>query len=339
MKVDKGRRRQVAGEDGAAGARVLVERADGYRLEYVRGEKLKAVDALFERHYLGTSGNASSRYAIVSPDGEVVGGAQVGLCSSQHAARDLVGEPYQVRAIRRSWVADECPVPESQLLRAACRHTAERLGETVVMVAYADPAARDSRTGAPLGGFVYLAAGFFYVGETKRPQWAVVDAEGRGRSARQGATTLNPRNILELRPGWRMAPTPPKRIWLAVVTPAGSRAARKRAWLGAWAALNPGRRVAAKRWVSRTEWTRRVRAGQQPIGEADRSGHARPVLLRGNERFQPAWWRGEQVTRTSAPVWLPLWVQETLTWLGEAEVEGERSAGRVYVPRTLAVSV
>src|SRR3954452_19221443 len=96
---------------------------------------------------------------------------------------------------------DDCPVPESKLLWTAMRAVANRRGETLIIVAYADPVARDEHSGLPLTGRVYLSSNFFFAGETSQPRFAVVDDQGRARSSRQGAITLTRRT---LPPSWTM---------------------------------------------------------------------------------------------------------------------------------------
>jgi hypothetical protein len=309
--------------------RTVIEREDGYHVAFVTGAKREEFQQLLvEHHYLHCHGNAGSAYAVLDPKGDVRGGVLIGATSSENADRWLIAPGHQVYALKRSWAFDDCPVPESQILRAALRDKANELGETILAVSYADPWARDERTGRGLLGHVYLAAGFFYAGETAAAGEILVDEAGRFRSKRQGAVTLTRGNVSTLRPGWRFVRVGRRRVWLAVVTPEGwSRTRRKREWRRCWAALNPERRVAAKRWVSEKGWSRLVSEGVRPIPQG------LPIRRRGFERFQAAWWRGEQVDRGCAPVWVDALVQETLALLTEADVEGERTGGRVYAAR------
>ncbi|MEN9933685.1 MAG: hypothetical protein RLZZ387_264, partial [Chloroflexota bacterium] len=66
------------------------------------------------------------------------------------------------------------------------------------------------------------------------------------------------------------------------------------------------------------------REEQTPLGEP-KAEHLREL-----DRFQPAWWRGDEMTRTAAPVWVPLVWQARMLEL--TDVECETTSGRVYDP-------
>lgn len=129
-----------------------------------------------------------------------------------------------------------------------------------------------------------------------------------------------------------MLPLPPARVWIAVCTPSRmTRKQAKAAWLQVWRNLNPHRRVAAKQWISHVSWRRKLRSGGMALGEP-KCQHLRP-----HDRFQPALWRGSEMTRTAAPVWVPLHWQQRL--LLEDAVSGETTANRVYAPLAQAGAV
>ncbi len=145
---------------------------------------------------------------------------------------------------------------------------------------------------------------------------------------------------------------------------------RKRQWKKVWSALVPSRRVAMRQWVEETTWTTAVRRGQvalgnprtlryrirvnpptdQPDGQpavyyTDLPGDgAEPLVVADNEqallvqRCQPALWRGDQITRTAAPVWVPHIAQHEIGLIAEEEIVGERTAGRQYAPRMRAAA-
>jgi len=273
------------------------------------------------------------QHLIEKSDASLFGACLIGPASSMAAERAIVAAPWRVWQIKRLICLDTCSVPESQLLWHAMRTVANERGETLVFVAYADPAAHDARSSLPLTGRVYLASNFFYAGETAHPRTAVIDAHGRARSSRQGAVTLGRRTLPE---GWRMQRIPPARVWVTICTPEErvnvtgvvqptSQRWRKHQWRRAWAALNPQRLVAARQWVSHVAWRRLVRSGKIPIGQP------KPQHIRTHERFQPAYWAGAELTRTAAPVWVPYaWQQELIF---EEQVCDERTAGRRYLPR------
>jgi hypothetical protein len=249
------------------------------------------------------------------------------------AERAIVAAPWRVWQIKRLVCLDTYPLPESQLLWHAMRAVANQRGQTLVFVAYADPAARDAHSGLPLTGRVYLSSNFFFAGETAQPRFAVIDDQGRARSSRQGAVTLTRRTLPV---GWTMQRIPAARVWLTICTPdyrtnadgtaqSTTQRWRKHQWRAAWAAINPQRRIAARQWVSHTAWRRLLRSGKVPIGEP------KPQHMRTHERFQPAYWTGAEMTRTAAPVWVPfVWQQELLD---KVQVSDERTAGRRYLPR------
>ena len=194
----------------------------------------------------------------------------------------------------------------------------------MLAVSYAAPWVLDERTGRGLYGHVYLAAGFFFAGESAPAGEAVLAEVAPFRSKRPG---LSPSGgtISSLRPGWRFARVGRRRGWLAVITPVGwSRARRKREWRQCWSALNPQRWVAAQRGVSEKTWRRLVRESVRPIP------HGSPGRRRGFERFQAGWWRGGPMDHGCAPLWVDAFVREPVALLTEADVAGERTGGRAY---------
>ncbi|MBX0330099.1 hypothetical protein K2Z83_20740 [Oscillochloris sp. ZM17-4] len=328
-----------------------------YRIDRVRGGTYRAeVEAyIAQNHYMRSSGGSGQLFAVVRDDDQVVGACLIGATASQNQNRSLVGacligptasadaersiaQPgVLVRQIKRSFLSDDVPTSamyESQLLRHSMQAVCDEYDQPVLFVSYADPAATDARTGQPLAGWIYLAAGFFYVGTTSSTRRCVIDHQGRARSTRQGAVTLT-RNTLPkagstfhgeaITADWRMATLPPARIWVAVTTPTRfTRRQAKHAWRTVFAAINLARRVAARTWISHTTWRRKLAGGTVTLGEP------RPQHLRRHDRFQPALWRGGEITRTSAPVWVPL-VHQQRALLFE-DVAGETVAGRVYAP-------
>lgn len=326
-----------------------------YTITHAKGELRKAAAAYLERdHYMRSNGGSGTMFAVTADDTDTVQGAcligatastncdrslvrgacLIGPTGSQDAERNIAKPGVLVRQIKRSHLGDEVPMYESHLLRTAMQAVANDLDRAVLFVSYADPAATDERTGLPLAGWCYLASGFFYAGETTGSRTCVVDHLGRARSTRQGAITLTRRTLPKagdtfhgehITSDWRMRKLPPARIWLAVQTPTRmSRAQAKHAWRQVWANLNPARRIAAKQWISHKAWQRQLRDGIVPLGEPT------PAQIRPHDRFQPACWPGPSMTRTAAPVWVPLVWQQRL--LLEATMAGETTAGRCYAP-------
>jgi hypothetical protein len=359
----------------------------GYTISHVLGQKRRELERVFESHYLGGSGNSGFAFAICAPDGTVVGGALIGPASSMSAERSIVMAPHRVWCIKRSYIMDtlpanpeqSIPVPESQLLRFAMREVANKRGQTILFVSYADPSAIDERTGRMLLGWSYLASGFMYAGLTSQPRYAVIDELGRARSTRQGPITLTKRNIQIHRPGWQMVRIPAARIWLAVVTPEylivdgeerpTTQAWRRRQWKTVWSALQPNRAVAARQWIDEVKWQRLRRKSQVALGQPDRRRYRiqvalsedtlcahnnvyfrdvagqDPIVIAENEaaqlvqRRQAALWTGEQLTRTASPVWVPHIAQREIGIITEDQIAGERTAGRQYWPRTLVANL
>ncbi len=62
-----------------------------------------------------------------------------------------------------------------------------------------------------------------------------------------------------------------------------------------WRQINPQRRIAAKIWIDHVAWRRKLTTGTISLGEP------KPQQLRDHDRFQPAWWSGGEMTRTTAP--------------------------------------
>jgi hypothetical protein len=317
------------------------------------GEQRKAAAAYLERnHYMRSSGGSGQLFAVLDPadavhgavligatastncDRSIAGACLIGPTASQDAERTIATDGVLIRQIKRSHLQDNVAMYESHLLRYCMQEVCNEYDQPMIFVSYADPAATDARTGMPLLGWSYLAAGFFAIGETSGKRWCVVDHRGRARSTRQGKVTLRRATLPKagdtfhgetITHDWQLKPLPPARIWIAIVTPDRlTRKQAKAAWRKIWQQLNPARRVAAKIWIDHTTWRRRRAAGTIPLGE--------PKLhhMREHDRFQPAWWRSIDMTRTAAPVWVPyVWQHALLT---ETDVAGETTAHRTYAP-------
>lgn len=332
-----------------------------YRIERVHGGVFRTEVAAYiaNHHYMRSSGGSGQLFAVVRDDQQVVGACLIGATTSENQTRSLVGacligptasadaersiaQPgVLVRQIKRSVLADDVPTTalyESQLLRHCMQAVCDAYDQPVLFVSYADPAATDTRTGQPLAGWVYLAAGFFYVGETTSRRQCVIDHCDRARSTRQGTITLTRKTLPKagdhfhgepITADWRLASLPPARIWIAVCTPRRmTRRQARTAWRQVFAALQPQRRVAARIWISHVAWRRQVARGIVALGAP------RPQHLRRHDRFQPALWPGYAITRTAAPVWVPLVHQQRALLLDD--VEGETIAGRCYAPLAAA---
>lgn len=325
------------------------------KLEIVRayGAMRKAAAAYLENHhYMRSSGGSGQLFAVLDQantingavligatastncDRSIAGACLIGPAASQDAERTIASSGVLIRQIKRSHLLDSIAMYESHLLRHCMQAVCNEYDQSMIFVSYADPAAADERTGLPLLGWTYLAAGFFYIGETRSKRWCVVDHLGRARSSRQGSVTLR-RNTLPragdifhgepITQDWQLKPLPPARIWIAIVTPNRlTRRQAKTAWRSMWHELNPARRVAAKIWIDHVTWRRRHATGTVSLGEPKRQ-HVRTF-----DRFQPAWWEGADMTRTAAPVWVPYTWQHEL--LFEADIAGETTANRSYQP-------
>ncbi len=305
---------------------------DGYTLRHVLGaDRTRAQAFIRSHHYTASDGGSGFMYAVFAPNGDIAGACLVGPTLSTAADRALVAAPWRVEACKRLVAADDCPVPESQILRYALRSTANRRGETTLFVSYADPCARDTRTDLPLSGAVYLAAGHFFVGETSQPRYAVFDEQGRVRSTRQGKTTLSKGSMPD---GWRIQRVPAARIWVAIVTPETipgpdeprqtTQRWRKHQWLSCFHDLNPARRVRAIQWIEERAWERAEADGATALGD--------PRKTTGNARFQPARWQPGAINRSASPVWEPMIWQTEIIGFNEHET----TAGRSYVGRVAA---
>jgi hypothetical protein len=327
-----------------------------YTIRRAFGELRKAGAAYLEReHYLRSAGGSGQLFVVERDDGQVAGACLIGKTTSRNcdrsiagacligpapskdAERSIAGDGVLIRQIKRSHLLDDVPqnqLCESQLLRHVMQAVCNEYDRTVLFVSYADPAAHDERTGMPLLGHCYLAAGFFFIGETRSRRYCVIDHLGRARSTRQGKITLTRKTLPKagdtfhgepITRDWQMQRLPPARIWIAVCTP--DRMTRKQAkshFLAVWRHINPTRQVAARIWISHVAWRRLVRRGRQSLGEP------RPQHMRQRDRFQPAWWSGDEMTRTAAPVWVPFqWQHELIL---ESNIAGERTARRTYAP-------
>jgi hypothetical protein len=214
------------------------------------------------------------------------------------------------------------------------RHVADTLQQPVLFVSYADLGARDERDGRPLFGKVYQSSGFFAAGFTSSDRKMVRDHAGAWHPTKYGRVTFTRRNLPRrgnvfagemVTRDWTIHHAPEALVWLAVSTPSSmSRRQSKMAFRQVMASIHPKRRLAAYVWINHPAWRREMEAGTRPIGEP------KPEYVRELDRFQPAYWRGEQLTRTAAPCW------PEITWQNELQLEvdvaGERVANRVYLP-------
>ena len=191
--------------------------ADGSTIAHVTGTlRTQAATFIAEHHYMRSAGGSGYTIAAMAPDRSIMGVVLIGPASSMAAERAIINPPYRVWCIKRLVCLDDASVPESQLLRTAMRYIANLRQEVMPFVAYADPAARDERTGQPLFGGLYKSANFMHIGTTSQRRYSVVDDKRRAISTRQGVITLT-RKTLPL--GWQMIPLPSAHVWLAIVTP------------------------------------------------------------------------------------------------------------------------
>jgi len=331
----------------------MIHDTDALTIMHTNGALRKAAAAYLEQHhYMRSSGGSGQLFAVLDQtesvqgavligatasancDRSIAGACLIGPTASQDAERTIAAGGVLIRQIKRSHLQDSVAMYESHLLRHCMEEVCNDYDQPMIFVSYADPAATDARTGMPLLGWSYLAAGFFSIGNTSGKRWCVVDHCGRARSTRQGTITLRRATLPKagdifhgerITQDWQLKPLPPARIWIAIVTPERlTRKQAKIAWRSVWRQLNPTRRVAAKIWIDHTTWQRRHTDGTVPLGEP-KAHH-----IRAHDRFQPAWWRGSDITRTAAPTWVPYVWQHAL--LVEAHVAGETTANRTYAP-------
>lgn len=80
----------------------------------------------------------------------MVGGVLIVRTASAACDRSIVAASREVRKIKRVFLEDGVPVPESQLIRRAMQWVADHLQQTIVVVSYADPGAVDALTNLTL---------------------------------------------------------------------------------------------------------------------------------------------------------------------------------------------
>lgn len=273
----------------------------------------------------------------------VRGACLVGQSNSPDIEGDLLEQGAVGRVlcqqIKRSHILDDVPVSavcESKLLRRSIQYVTDYYARPVLFVSYADPSARDSRDHTrPLLGGVYLAAGGYYVGKTG-PRKVVLDHDGKWRSTKQGRITLTRHNLPKkgdvfgdelITRDWEIFTAEPALIWVFVCTPSCyTKKQSQAAWRATWRALSPTKRVAAKVWVDEVQWGRDQRAGIVSLGDP------KPEHVRDNQRFQPAEWPGDRITRTAAPAW-PGYTWQNQIVFEEADIVGETVANRIYLPK------
>ncbi len=310
-----------------------------FTFAHALGPARKAAQRLItDLHYSGSSGNSGYLHTI-TVGGELQAACLIGGTLSKGSEKALIATGFPCRLVKRLVAADHCPIPESQLLRASMRDVATKLGHAYLAISYADEVAVDARTGISLYGRLYLAAGFWFIGFTSQPRYAVVDDLGALRSTRQGATTLSRKtlpkagslwNEREVTRDWRMVQIPPARVWVTPVVPwsvkgaATTRAWRKSQYLAFWRNLAPARKVWAQRWIDKVGWKRLLRDATVEQVDPPRQETEHALLARGV-------WPGSLMTRPAAPIWPHIESQGRL--FTEADLAGERTTGRFYWPR------
>ncbi len=168
-------------------------------------------------HYMRSGGGSGQLFIVEDRTGAVYGACLIGATASTNCVRSIAGAcligpaaskdaersialgGVLIRQSKSSHLHDGVPMYESHLLRHAMRAVCNEYDRLVLFVSYADMAATDERTGKPLLGWIYLASGFFFAGETTSQRCCVVDHLGRARSTRQGRVTLNSQNTPK---GW-----------------------------------------------------------------------------------------------------------------------------------------
>lgn len=344
---------------------VVAPEKEGYRIEHVYGPLRDASLAYLEKnHYMKNSGHQGRMYAVLRDADTVAGACLVGETLSDNQKADLVvmrsiagaclvgesGSPdirgdllandaepsIIIQQIKRSHILDEVPttaVCESKLIRRAMQHVTDILDRPVLFVSYADLGAKDERTGRPLLGKVYQSAGFFFAGFTSSNRKMVLDHNGQWHPTKYGKLTFTRKNLPHkgsifngelVTSDWTIHKAPEALVWLAVCTPNRmTRKQAKTAFRKVMAAIHPKRKLAAYVWINHPAWRRELEAGTRPIGEP------KPEHMRELDRFQPAYWRGDQITRTAAPCWPRIELQNEIVF--EEDVEGETVANRVYL--------
>jgi hypothetical protein len=299
----------------------------------LKKERKAAQQLIIDLHYAQNHGNSGFMHTI-SVAGELQAACLIGGTLSKGSEKSLITPGYPCRLVKRLVATDECAVPESQLLRAAMRDVATKLSVPYLAISYADPVAIDTRSGNPLSGKLYQSSGFFHIGLTSQPRYAVVDDQGALRSTRQGPITLSRKSLPRkgtlwngriVERDWRMVVIPPARIWVTPVVPwSGGRAWRKQQYLDFWRNLAPDRRVWAQRWIDKVEWKRLLRSATVEEIEEPRQATEHALLARGS-------WPGDLMTRPAAPVFPRIEEQGRL--FTEEDMESERTTGRYYWAR------
>lgn len=332
-----------------AGCRVIRQLDDIQIVHALRATRERTEQFIATNHYTRLPGiRGCFTYAAVRPDGEILGTVAIGQGSSTDAIHNLFPRPPvpNIWTLRRMVCLDSCPVPESQLLRAAMNDLAQQLQYPLIVISYADPLAVDIRPGRerrPLLGGVYLAAGYFGLGFTvTRRTHVPVDQNGAVHGTRFGDETLSRNNLPD---GWVWQRIPDGAesrflIYCGVAMPhallggprprgAGQRYG-ERWWGQIWGALAPDRRVAARQWTLTHEAEVLERLGRaqllEPIDER--------TPKRGDRSLARGLWEGALLRRDAGPAWWPVLTQHAM--FSEADLLGETTAQRQHLALALA---
>src|SRR5262249_36276829 len=154
-------------------------------IQHVYGSIRKAGQAYLEtNHYMRSAGGSGQMFVVLDStqqisgavligataskncDNSIAGACLIGPAASADAERSIAKRGVLIRQIKRSHLRDGVDMYESHLLRHCMQSVCNQYDAPVLYVSYAAPAATDERTGLPLCGWTYLAAGFFYLGET-----------------------------------------------------------------------------------------------------------------------------------------------------------------------------
>jgi hypothetical protein len=133
-------------------------------LQYVMLPRWKALQVVIERHYLHRVAPITWAFGI-EVDGEILGVLTVGKLCSSTACAGVCGKNRSKDCfeLNRLWLSDSLPHNSESQFIAFCLRQLKRLHPSIILLSYADSAAKNPKGEAHVG-YIYQAVNFLYCG-------------------------------------------------------------------------------------------------------------------------------------------------------------------------------
>jgi hypothetical protein len=168
----------------------------------------EANDLLEGRHYIGATAYLP-RFCFASPNRDAVAVYSHPIAASFKLALD---DPLE---LARLWRDDDAGFRTSQFLGATLRELKRLASDSECVFTYADPSAKNSRTGEAHNGTIYRATNFNFVSKSRvTDHWDTPDGRISAAKAYRQLSTKSREAIQAARPNWRLVEGVPKLLFV-----------------------------------------------------------------------------------------------------------------------------